>query len=305
MTYDGGLRAAGWHDDLEDPTQLRYWDGSAWTERRSPKAGEAQPYATSVVGQPDAQRTAIAQPHAASAPAYGNAAPKSGAPWWLAATIAAITLLIGIGIGFGIGALVSGGDATVAAPKTTAAKPPATGQAAGDAPMSAEASPAADGDAGPGTAGNPRAIDIPSTYNTSWFGDEGTEWEGTLEGLVTIPVYESEDDQDARCYAILGTMSPMSIADGAITTHLFDTPDFEVIVDGEAVGNYGLCDSESLSAAGHGSMWDAAVSVGTEYRFFYEIFVPSTVTGDAKLIVVGSASDSGAVFYQPTSASVG
>lgn len=29
---------AAWYDDPEDPSQYRYWDGSAWTEHRSPKS---------------------------------------------------------------------------------------------------------------------------------------------------------------------------------------------------------------------------------------------------------------------------
>ena len=28
--------AAGWYPDPEDPAQLRYWDGSSWTEHRAP-----------------------------------------------------------------------------------------------------------------------------------------------------------------------------------------------------------------------------------------------------------------------------
>jgi hypothetical protein len=31
-----GEVAAGWHPDPGDPTQLRYWDGSQWTEHRHP-----------------------------------------------------------------------------------------------------------------------------------------------------------------------------------------------------------------------------------------------------------------------------
>src|SRR3954453_22027758 len=29
--------AAGWFADPHDPTQLRYWDGTAWTEHRAPR----------------------------------------------------------------------------------------------------------------------------------------------------------------------------------------------------------------------------------------------------------------------------
>ena len=29
--------AAGWFADPQDPTQFRYWDGTAWTEHRSPR----------------------------------------------------------------------------------------------------------------------------------------------------------------------------------------------------------------------------------------------------------------------------
>ena len=32
-------QVAGWYDDPEDPTQQRYWDGSAWTEHRRPQQG--------------------------------------------------------------------------------------------------------------------------------------------------------------------------------------------------------------------------------------------------------------------------
>jgi hypothetical protein len=36
-----GGTPAGWHDDPDDPTQLRYWDGQQWTDDRSPKGGQA------------------------------------------------------------------------------------------------------------------------------------------------------------------------------------------------------------------------------------------------------------------------
>lgn len=33
----------GWHDDPADPTSLRYWDGTGWTDQRAPKAVATQP----------------------------------------------------------------------------------------------------------------------------------------------------------------------------------------------------------------------------------------------------------------------
>jgi len=34
-------RPAGWLDAPDDPSRLRYWDGSAWTEHYAPKGGAA------------------------------------------------------------------------------------------------------------------------------------------------------------------------------------------------------------------------------------------------------------------------
>lgn len=31
------MTAAGWHPDPNDPNSLRYWDGTAWTDHRSPR----------------------------------------------------------------------------------------------------------------------------------------------------------------------------------------------------------------------------------------------------------------------------
>jgi hypothetical protein len=37
------LPPAGWHDDPNDPSSLRYWDGQAWSEQRAPKPTPSAP----------------------------------------------------------------------------------------------------------------------------------------------------------------------------------------------------------------------------------------------------------------------
>lgn len=38
---EAGALPANWYPDPQDPAQLRYWDGTAWTEHRHPAAGAA------------------------------------------------------------------------------------------------------------------------------------------------------------------------------------------------------------------------------------------------------------------------
>ena len=294
MTENTELPAAGWQDDPEDAAQLRYWDGSTWTEHRSPKAG--------VAPVPGAQT-------GASVPGLQGAVPpkKTGAPWWLVAVTGVVALFIGGAIGTAVGVAISGGDDDAAAPATSSGNAPGasdtvTSTADGE-PMDSDPEPAAGG--GKGTAADPSSIDTPWTYDTSWFGEDGTVWEGTFEGLVTLAVDEYDDDSGSRCFAIVGTMSPTRIAEDAFTNDFFDTPSFEVVVAGAAQTSYGYCNYDELEAAGYGDVMDAEVSVGTQYKFYQEVYLPSTVTDDIDLIVVGSASDADALFYRATPVAVG
>ncbi len=66
---------ADWYEDPEDPGQLRYWDGAAWTEHRSPK--QQQPAAPPPPSGPSYTRPAPQQPEVpkTSAPTPSQAQP--------------------------------------------------------------------------------------------------------------------------------------------------------------------------------------------------------------------------------------
>lgn len=113
---------AGWFDDPEDPSQHRYWDGTAWTEHRAPK-----------VATPSSAPPTVAS--AANSPAPATQDPGSATPYapteqnWirrnpvLAAVIggAAAIAVIGI-IGSALGS-VSGNDGPAASNSGNQVKP--------------------------------------------------------------------------------------------------------------------------------------------------------------------------------------
>jgi hypothetical protein len=57
LAMDSGIPAAGWYDDFEDPTRLRYWDGQAWTGHLQPQVPTPPPaqvpYAQATQPAPD------------------------------------------------------------------------------------------------------------------------------------------------------------------------------------------------------------------------------------------------------------
>jgi len=128
---------------------------------------------------------------------------------------------------------------------------------------------------------------------------QATKWQTTIDGLVEIPQDPSSPVEGARCFAILGAMTPTEIADGALVTSLYDTPTFSVVIDGRVPNEIGMCDTDALTAAGWASGDNAAVSVGTAFPFFSEVFVPASVTGTPQLIAVGLPAGD-AMFFEGT-----
>jgi len=125
-----------------------------------------------------------------------------------------------------------------------------------------------------------------------------TEWEGFVAGLVETGVGRFNDEA-GRCLVLLGTITPTSIEEGTVT-NMFSTPDFSLVVDGRLVdGEVNECDTDEVEAAGYGWILNAEVTVGTTYPFYQEFFLPGT-PGELEVLVLGNASGSNALYYQPT-----
>jgi hypothetical protein len=76
----GGSPAAGWYADPEDASQLRYWDGAAWTEHRSPApdSGGGTPTSGGAAGGSSAYGAAAGTPPAAGSAPGGAYQPGGG-----------------------------------------------------------------------------------------------------------------------------------------------------------------------------------------------------------------------------------
>lgn len=96
------LPPPGWHDDPNDPTSLRYWDGAQWTDNRAPKsAAAAAPSGVSGTSWPPLRLAALG---GAAAVIVG-----SFAPWATVSTVFGSISVNGTdGSGDGLISLVGG-----------------------------------------------------------------------------------------------------------------------------------------------------------------------------------------------------
>jgi|GEM_PF-5946909 len=146
---------AAWHQDPNDPRQLRYWDGTAWTEHRTPnpEAPPALPPLPSALPAPSSSTFPTAPmpyeaPMRASAPSpyegdvptmHGAPVKKSGVPWWGWLLIAGGVGVVLMGVA-GIGLLVAlrGGIASEMVVASATYSPDVEESAAPDAEQSEE-----------------------------------------------------------------------------------------------------------------------------------------------------------------------
>src|SRR5690554_5486917 len=95
-------------------------------------------------------------------------------------------------------------------------------------------------------------------------------------------------------------MSPTQLPEGAITSGIMDTPSLSVVVDGRVIDEWGWCDVSSVQDAGYSQIYNAEVTVGTPFKFYHEVFLPSTVTGDIEMVILGAHTQGGGTSYEPT-----
>jgi hypothetical protein len=114
---------AGWFPDPEDPANLRYWDGTAWTEHRHPVQPVAAPAAATPAPAADTPQYAYtptadvpsaagAVPAYGAAPAYG-ATPAQNVPALVGLILAIAGTVLGLLIGFFILAGLAGGIVSI------------------------------------------------------------------------------------------------------------------------------------------------------------------------------------------------
>ena len=124
------------------------------------------------------------------------------------------------------------------------------------------------------------------------------EWTGLLQGLFETGTGQF-NDEPGRCLVLVGTLTPTKAA-GSVSSG-FDTPSVSMIADGRLVDSGILeCDTTALEANGYGWILDAEVTVGTAYPFFAEFLLPGDAATNPEAVVIGSATGSDAIYFQPT-----
>lgn len=117
----GPVGPSGWYPDPGDPSQLRWWDGSAWSEHTY-AAAEAPVWSEGAESPPPASEPSAQDRRAAQAQATQPSLPLPPLPpppaeppaggrrrsrWWLVGGAAVVVLLIGVGVAV----VLSRGDA--------------------------------------------------------------------------------------------------------------------------------------------------------------------------------------------------
>ena len=120
-----------------------------------------------------------------------------------------------------------------------------------------------------------------------------TSWTGEISAVVSATV-DQFADEPGRCFLVLGSLTPTAV-DGLTTTG-FDTPAIGTLVGGRYVPDSTRCETDEAEADGFDWILNAEVTVGTEFLFYAEIFVPEAFVGNPTHVIVGRQADDAAVF---------
>ena len=123
---------------------------------------------------------------------------------------------------------------------------------------------------------------------------ESSTWEITYDGLVSVPVATFATEPGV-CFAAVGTVKPVMI--GGVISSGFDAPRIGIVADGRYLeGGFSDCDVEVDALAGRSALFDAAVTAGTAFPYFSEIFVPERFAGSIEAVLVGDSGFGGTAY---------
>jgi hypothetical protein len=148
-------------------------------------------------------------------------------------------------------------------------------------PLTAEVAPLAEG--------SPASFEF--TYESS-----GDTWSGTIAGLVEVP---TDEGLAGRCFAVLGTLTPGTIAEGIVSSP-YTAPPLALMADGRLVDDYYGCTDDVPAEAGYRWWNELEVTAGTSKAVFATLIVPEPFPAELQAIVVGESwAETPAHLYQP------
>ena len=120
-------------------------------------------------------------------------------------------------------------------------------------------------------------------------------WTGEVSDIVSAPVENFVDDT-GRCVLVLGSLTPTATGGGGPVSSGFDAPTISLLVGGRVIDPSSSCDTGAVEDQGFGWILDAEVTVGTEYAFYAEVFIPAALDGAVSHVVVGRPNDNPTLF---------
>ena len=115
-------------------------------------------------------------------------------------------------------------------------------------------------------------------------GENGTEWEGRLYGIVPVGL-SAFSGREGRCFLILGELTPRVISSG-IVSRGFEAPTFGAVAGEEFIGSGSSCDTSTAERLGYDDVFGAEAFPGTTVPVYRQIFVPSSNTASITSLVV-------------------